>query len=131
MLSREMTLSVLSIALLMPFADSASNSPLQSVSPEVTTVQLVTAPAQNPLAQRQQTGWESFVYKVHPLGKYIAPISGYVGAGAAALALGLSLRNKAPLRQAFINATAMGGMATFATANCLFWPYFGITESLD
>lgn len=128
MLSKKLTLSLLSLALLAPFAD-ASNSQLEQIPTQAITVE----PNQVPAAINipQQTRWERFVYKVAPLDKYILPISGYAGAGAAVLALGLSLRDKATVKQALIN-TAKVGLTTMAvTFNGLLWSYFCITESLD
>lgn len=128
MLSKKITLSLLSLALLTPFAQAATSQPGSIPAQMITIEQPQAILAQN---MPQQTRWETFVYKVAPMGKYIAPISGYAGAATAVVALGLSLRDKATLKQAAANTVAAGVVGSFAAFNCLFWPYFHITESLD
>ncbi len=128
MLSKKITLSLLSLALIAPFAQAATSQSESTPAQMITIEQPQAILAQN---MPQQTRWETFVYKVAPLGVYIVPASASVGAAAATVALGLSLRDKASLKHAAITA-ATAGVAGFALSiNCLFWTHFGITESLD
>ncbi len=128
MLSKKITLSLLSLAILIPFAQAATSQPESIPAQMITIEQPQAILAQN---MPQQTRWETFVYKVAPMSKYILPASASVGTATAAVALGLSLRDKASLKHAAITA-ATAGVAGFALSiNCLFWTHFGITESLD
>ena len=130
MLSKKITLSLLSLALLTPFAQATKSN----TKPE--PVEIVIKPDGSQMVlggmpMHQPTRWENFVYKVAPMSKYILPTSASVGTATAAVALGLSLRDKASLKHAAITA-ATAGVAGFALSiNCLFWTHFGITESLD
>lgn len=65
------------------------------------------------------------------MSKYILPASASVGTATAAIALGLSLRDKASIKHAAITAATAGVAGFGLSVNCLFWTHFGITESLD
>lgn len=127
MLSKKITLSLLSLVVAIPFAHASKDKP-----EPVTIVKKCDDSAMIlGLPMQQPTRWENFVYKVAPMSKYILPASASVGTVTAAIALGLSLRDKASLKHAAITA-ATAGVAGFAlSTNCLFWTHFGITESLD
>jgi hypothetical protein len=130
MLSKKITLSLLSLVIATPFAHATK----PGVKPE--PVEIIkradgSTMILGGLPMHQPTRWENFVYKVAPMSKYILPASASVGTATAAIALGLSLRDKASLKHAAITAATAGAASFGLSLNCLFWTHFGITESLD